>query len=91
MFGNKHFEYIQLIRSDNDDNIVTKYNEIIILRQVIPSAPVLEGIDKDIIPLYRCVMKKISITVSIHPSNNKSKEDDELQIKTNSRIYLTLL
>ena len=36
-------------------------------------------------------MKKSSSTVSIHPSTRKSMEDDELQIKTDSRINLPLL
>ena len=54
-YGNKHFGYIQPIYSDNDDKIVTSDNEIIIpIAKVIPSALVLEGIVKHIIPLYRC-------------------------------------
>ena len=91
-YGNKHFGYIQPIYSDNDDKIVTSDNEIIIpIAKVIPSALVLEGFVKHIIPLYRYLMKKSSSTVSIHPSTNISKEDNEFQIKTNSRIYLPLV
>ena len=52
-FGKKYFEYIQPIRLDNDDNIVTKENEIIIPRaKFIPIATVLQGIVIYIIPLY---------------------------------------
>ena len=70
--------FIQPIRFDNNDKIVTKDNEIIIPRaQVIASSPVLEGIVKHIIQSYRYVMKNSSSTVSIHPSTNKSKEDNE--------------
>ena len=36
-------------------------------------------------------MKKCSSTVSIHPSTNKSKEDDKFQIKIDSRINLYIL
>ena len=91
-FDNKHFKYIQPIRSDNDDTTVTKDNEIIIPRaKVILSAPVLEGIVKDIIPLYIYVMNKSSSTVSNHPSTNKPKEDDKFQVKTENRINLSLL
>ena len=64
-FDNKHFKYIQPIRSDNDDKIVTKDNEIIIPRaQVISSAPVLVGIVKHIIPLQRYVMEKFKYCVN---------------------------
>ena len=91
-YGNKHCEYIQPICSDNDKQIVTKDNEIIVFRaNVIPSAPVLEGIVKHIILLYRYVMKKTPSTMSIHPPTNESKEDDEYQIKANITINLHLL
>ena len=91
-FGKKYVDYIQPIRPDNDENIVTKYNEKIIPRaKGIPTAPVLEGIVEHIIPLYIYVMNKNSSTVSIHPSTNKSLEDDAFQMKTDSRINLPLL
>ena len=51
----------------------------------------IEGIVKHIIPLYKYVVKKSSSTVSFHSSTNKLKEDNEFQIKTNSRIDLPLL
>ena len=46
---------------------------------------------RHIIPLYTYVMIKRSNTVSIHSSTNKSMEDDEFQIKIDSKINLPLL
>ena len=62
VISSSHFEYIQPIHPDNDDNIITKDNEIIIPRaKVIPTAPVIEIMVRHIIPLYTYVMKKVQI------------------------------
>ena len=91
-FSKNHVEYIQPIHPDNGDNIVTKDNEIIIPRaKFIPIAPVIVIKLRHIIPLYTYVMKNKSNTVSIYPSTNKSIEDDEFQIKIDSKINLPLL
>ena len=61
-FSKRHFDNIQPIRPDNDDNIVTKGNDIIIPRaKFILSAPVLEGIVKRIIPLCIYVIQKVQV------------------------------
>ena len=89
-----HFEYIQSLSPhqtldpENDPFVPIKDIEVIIpTSSVYPSAPVLEGIVKQIIPLYTHVMLKVHSIVKIHPTTNVTKKD-EFQIKTDERLKL---
>ena len=89
-FKHEHFEYIQPLRFHSDSDSIDKEEQVLPKAKVIPTAPVLEGIVKHIIPLYIHVMAKSDSIVTIHPTTNPTK-DDEFQIKTAPRLDLPLL
>ena len=93
-YQKNHFEYIQplsphqLLDPGIDSFVPIKNIEVVIPTfSVFPSAPVLEGIVKHIIPLYTHVMLKVHSIVKIHPTTNVTKKD-EFQIKTDERLKL---
>ena len=102
-FDQHYFEYIQPLRPHTDlldtnnnkeqispiDPINDK--EIVLpIERVYPTALVLEGIDKYIIPLYIHVMDKANSIVTIHSTSNVTKPD-EFQFNTVPRLELPLL
>ena len=89
-FKHEHFEYIQPLRFHTESDPIDKEEQVLPKAKVIPTAPVLEGIVKHIIPLYIHVMGKSDSIVTIHPTTNETK-DDEFQIKTAPRADLPLL
>ena len=54
------------------------------------SAQALEGIVEYIIPLYIHVMYKKGSTATIYTTSNRSKHNDEFQIRTNKKKRLPL-
>ena len=90
-FGNKHFDYIQLLRHYDDSIRSIKDNEIIVKRTKVRHLDqVIEGIVKHIIPLYIHVMAKNKSCVTMLPSI-KNKHEDEFNIKTNELVKLPIL
>ena len=89
-FGNKHFDYIQLLRHYDDSIRSIKDNEIIVKRTKVRHLDqVIEGIVKHIIPLYIHVMAKNKSCVKMLPSI-KNKHEDEFNIKTNELVKLPI-
>ena len=89
-FKHENVEYIQPLRRRIDFDPINKKEQILPKAKFLPTAPVLEGIVKHIIPLYIHVMVKSNSIVTIHPTTNLTKED-EFQIKTAPRLDLPLL
>ena len=50
-FKHQHFEYIQPLRSHTDLDLINDKEQVLPKEKVLPTAPVLEGIVKHIIPL----------------------------------------
>ena len=88
-FKHEHFEYIQPLRRHNGSDPIDKEEQVLPKAKVLPTAPVLEGIVKHIIPLYIHVMAKSHTIVTTHPTTNLTMED-EFQIKTAPRLDLPL-
>ena len=101
-FSAQQYDYIQHLRPqtitldtiNNKEQIIPidpiNDKEIIIpIAKVFPTAEVLEGIVKHIIPLYIHVMFKVNSIVTIHPTSNVSRLN-EFQIKTVPRLELLL-
>ena len=63
---------------------------IIPIAKVFPTAEVLEGIIKHVIPLYNHVIFKVKSIVTIYPTSNVTRLD-EFQIKTVPRLALPVL
>ena len=90
-FSEQYYDYIQLLRPHKISFVPIKDNELIIpIEKVFPTAEILEGIVKYIIPLYTHVIFKVNSIVKIHPTSQKNKLD-EFQIKTASRLELPML
>ena len=99
----QHYDYIQPLRPhtvslytiNNKEQIIPidpiNDKKIILPRaNVFPTAEVLEGVIKHIIPLYIHVMFKVNNIVTIHATSNVTRMN-EFQIKTVKRLGLPLL
>ena len=90
-FSEQYYDYIQLLRPHKISFVPIKDNEVIIpIAKVFPTAEILEGIVKYIIPLYTHVIFKVNSIVKIHPTSQETKLD-EFQIKTVPRLELPML
>ena len=103
MFSEQHYDYIQPLRPHtvsldpiNDKELIIPIypindKELIIpIANIFPTAEVLEGIVKHIIPLYTDVMFKVKSIVEIHPTSNETRVD-KFQIKRVPRLELPVL